>query len=91
MTLAVTSAKESFMSSDGCKHLQEFLNVELGIIQKHVDAHKWLNHLPTENEGVKDFIQKYGWLMRELYCSCGCPDRDNCPCKSFGTALSHDK
>jgi hypothetical protein len=61
-----------------CEHLQEFLDCELGVIKRHLARHKWFNAIPDEGEGIADFIRKYGWLMRELYCGYACPDRDKC-------------
>jgi hypothetical protein len=61
-----------------CTHLDEFLKCEVDIIKRHLERHKWYNAIPNEAEGIADFINKYGWLMRELYCGYTCPDRDKC-------------
>ena len=61
-----------------CEHLKEFLDVQIDIITKHIDNHKWCQHLGSENLAVKDFLEKYGWLMREFFCGHMCPSRDKC-------------
>ena len=61
-----------------CDNLRDLMKCEMRIIKKHLDEHKWFNHIEGENEGVKDFIEKYGWLMRELYCGYACKKRDRC-------------
>lgn len=61
-----------------CVHLVEFLRVERGIIQKHIDQHKWCRKIPDYNEGVADFIDEFGWLMREMYCGHVCEHRCDC-------------
>jgi len=61
-----------------CEKLKELLEAELRVIGNHIDDHKWFQHIDDENEGVKDFIKKYGWIMREMYCGFACPDRENC-------------
>lgn len=61
-----------------CIHLGEFLRVERDIIQKHIDQHKWCRSIPDYNEGVADFIDEFGWLMREMYCGHVCQCRCDC-------------
>lgn len=61
-----------------CEHLREFLDLELDVIKRHLDEHKWFRHITDENDGVKDFIESYGWLIREIYCVAICVDRDIC-------------
>ena len=61
-----------------CVHLSEFLRVERAIIQKHIDQHKWCRKIPDYNEGVADFIDEFGWLMREMYCGHVCEHRCEC-------------
>ena len=61
-----------------CVHLCEFLRVERNIIEKHIDQHKWCRKIPDYNEGVADFIDEFGWLMREMYCGHVCEHREEC-------------
>jgi|TARA_Y100000034_G_C6774925_1_gene345939 hypothetical protein len=61
-----------------CEHLREFLDLEVDVIRRHLDEHKWFRHIISENDGVKDFIESYGWLIREMYCTAICADRDIC-------------
>lgn len=64
--------------SDKCEHLRNFMKCQLEVIQRHIDEHKWLNQIPEADKGVSDFIAKYGWLMREMYCVYTCPKKDEC-------------
>ncbi|MFA5766365.1 MAG: hypothetical protein WC919_00390 [Candidatus Paceibacterota bacterium] len=66
------------MADQQCAHLAEFLKCEVDIIERHLARHKWYNKIPGEAEGIADFVKKYGWLMRELYCGYTCPDRSTC-------------
>jgi hypothetical protein len=66
------------MADTPCAHLDELLKCEVDIIKRHLERHKWYNAIPDEAEGISDFIKRYGWLMRELYCGYACPDRNNC-------------
>jgi len=66
------------MEEPRCERLKDLLNCETRIIQKHIDEHKWLQKIPDYNTGVSDFVTKYGWLMRELFCGYACEDRENC-------------
>jgi hypothetical protein len=61
-----------------CVHLADFLNTEMAIIRRHLDEHIFLRHLGSKNEAIQSFINDYGWLMRELYCTKVCADREQC-------------
>jgi hypothetical protein len=61
-----------------CVHLVEFMRAESEVIYKHLEAHKWYQHLEKDVDALIDFNEKYGWLMREMYCRYACPDRDKC-------------
>lgn len=65
------------MFSD-CKHLQEILDAQKDIIERHVDQHKWFQQIEKREEAVRDFVEKYGFIMREFYCSRICHDRFDC-------------
>jgi hypothetical protein len=57
------------MEADNQQHyeLKDFLNVEMEIILKHIDEHKWCNHIVDKNEAIADFISKYAWIIRETF------------------------
>jgi hypothetical protein len=61
-----------------CDQLKDLLHVEGKIIQRHIDRHKWFQHIPDKNAAVIDFVEKYGWLMREIYCENLCPKKGEC-------------
>lgn len=61
-----------------CIRLAEFLRIERSIIQKHIDRHMWFQHISDQNSAVSDFNNKYGWLMRELFCGHVCEMRGAC-------------
>ena len=61
-----------------CNHSGELIKIELEIIKRHISQHKWFQHIENEDEAIMDFVEKYGWLMRECYCEYVCPDRDKC-------------
>lgn len=68
------------MTNNGkvCDKLKDLLHVEGKIIQRHIDRHKWFQHIENKNTAVIDFIEKYGWLMRELYCENLCDKKGDC-------------
>ena len=66
-----------------CTHLREFLDSEILIIEHHIDEHKWFNHIIDKDLAIGDFIDKYGWLMREYYCTYICPERNKCNIKEL--------
>ena len=54
------------------------MKTQLDVVQKHLDEHKYLRKLENKEEAVGSFIEDYGWLIRELYCTRICENRDNC-------------
>ena len=61
-----------------CRRLKEIIEAQIDIIERHVDDHKWFQQIEDRNEAIKDFIEKYGFIMREFYCSRMCEERFNC-------------
>jgi hypothetical protein len=70
-----------------CSQIRELLKVELSIIQKHLDEHKWFQHIEDKNMAVNDFIEKYAWLMKEMYCNFSCK-KENCELRKTEYKLS---
>lgn len=64
--------------SDYCQKLKDLMKVEREIISRHIDDHKWFNQIVDKNEGVADFIQKYAWIIREMFCTYMCENKDGC-------------
>jgi hypothetical protein len=70
--------KEAHLMKGSCPKLNELLNAEIEVIKRHLDEHKWFQHIVDDSDGAIDFIEKYGWLMREMYCSYCCPMKGHC-------------
>ena len=61
-----------------CKHLSDLLKVQQQVIQRNLEVHKWLQHIPDSTQATIDFIDSYAWVLREVYCGYTCPDRIDC-------------
>ena len=61
-----------------CRHLQDILASQIELIERHVDQHKWFQGIENRDQAVRDFVDKYGFIMREFYCSRICEDRFEC-------------
>jgi len=61
-----------------CTRMRDLLVVQKQIIERHIDEHKWFQHIPDKNEATSDFLEKFGWIMRELICGYICAERFNC-------------
>jgi hypothetical protein len=61
-----------------CKHLHDILDAQIDIIERHIDKHKWFQGIENKDKAIFDFIEKYGFIMREFYCSRACKDRFEC-------------
>lgn len=69
---------EFFMESPSCNHLSDFVRTETDIIRKHLDEHSYLRNIGEKNTALASFINDYGWLMRELYCTKICEEARTC-------------
>jgi hypothetical protein len=74
------------MHTSSCRHLSDFMKTEMNVIQKHLDEHSYLRHIENKNDALASFINDYGWLMRELYCTKICAD-----CRSCDVAAELDR
>ena len=61
-----------------CKQLSKFMKAQFEVVKKHLDEHKYLRKLTDKNEALESFISDYGWLIREMYCTHICEDREGC-------------
>jgi hypothetical protein len=67
-----------FSMFNECKHLHDILDAQVDIIERHIDQHKWFHGIANKDKAISDFIEKYGFIMREFYCSRVCKDRFDC-------------
>jgi hypothetical protein len=61
-----------------CSRLNKFIKTQTDVIHKHIDEHKWLRRIEDDNEALSSFINDYGWLIREMYCSHVCDEGGDC-------------
>ena len=61
-----------------CKHPEAILDLERIIIEDHIAKHKWCNHIEDKSEAIVDFVHRFAWLMREVYCGAMCPYKEGC-------------
>jgi hypothetical protein len=61
-----------------CKHLSEILEAQKDIIERHIEQHKWFQKIGNREAAICDFVEKYGFIMREFYCSRICVSRFDC-------------
>lgn len=61
-----------------CKQIHDILVAQIDIIERHVDQHKWFHGIANRDQAISDFIEKYGFIMREFYCSLVCKERFEC-------------
>ena len=66
------------MNMVSCQHLKEFMQTQFEVIKRHLDEHKYLRRIEYKNDALTSFINDYGWLIRELYCTRICEFRNNC-------------
>ena len=66
------------MMNKECKQIRDVLDAQIEIIERHIEQHKWFQQISSTDEAVVDFIEKYGFIMREFYCSRICQERFEC-------------
>jgi hypothetical protein len=54
------------------------MKTQMDVIKKHLDEHKYLRQIEDREEALSSFINDYGWLIRELYCTRICEVRGTC-------------
>jgi hypothetical protein len=54
------------------------MKTQIDVIKKHIDEHKYLRKMSDKEEALSSFINDYGWLIRELYCTRICEHRATC-------------
>ena len=61
-----------------CKRVLENNLITYQLIKKHLDKYKLYNHIEDETKSFTDFVNKYAWIIREVYCLSICPDKNIC-------------
>lgn len=61
-----------------CSHLSDFLCRLEKIIELHISEHKWFNGIEDPEKAVADFIDKYVWIPRKMYCKSLCKEKEKC-------------
>ena len=54
------------------------MRTQCDVVKKHLDEHKYLRKIEDKEEALDSFINDYGWLIRELYCTRICEHSENC-------------
>ncbi len=66
------------MNESSCRHFSDYMGTETKVIRKHLDEHRYLRQIDNKTDALRSFINDYGWLIRELYCTKICADRSTC-------------
>ena len=69
---------------DTCTHFKGLMIAEAEIIKESIEFHKYCNHFETTDEAISDFLSKYGWIMRTMYCKSACPNKNICDLQNQG-------
>lgn len=64
--------------NDKCQCLADFLKTQREVISRHLEEHKYLRHITDKEQAVGTFIEDYGFLIREMYCTGICSKRNEC-------------
>lgn len=53
---------------DACENLESLMKEQIIIIRRHLRNHQWYRQIENKEDAVADFVEKFGWVMREVYC-----------------------
>jgi hypothetical protein len=70
-------ALENKASLPYCPHLADFLDKFEPIILAHLDEHVYFSG-KDRKQAESDFVERFGWAAREIYCDAICPDNQKC-------------
>ena len=85
-TVKIISVKKESSFSE-CKHFDEFMSAQKGIIQKAIDENKWylsqkagydVGWSKAEEDFIDNYLIKIAKEFRETFCGKICKDRENC-------------
>jgi hypothetical protein len=54
------------------------MKAQLEVVGRHLDEHKYLRHMDDKEKALESFINDYGWVIREMYCTRICSVREGC-------------
>ena len=54
------------------------MQTQIEVINRHLDEHRYLRRIEDKNEAISSFVTDYGFLIREMYCTKICGQRDSC-------------
>jgi hypothetical protein len=66
------------MNVEKCDCLADFMKAQRDIISRHLDEHRYLRHIDDKEQAVSTFVEDYGFLIREMYCTGICSKRTEC-------------
>lgn len=67
-----------------CTQFKDMMRVEAEVIEESISFHQYCNHFSNTDAAIADFLTKYGWLMRTMYCKCKCPYKQECDLQNQG-------
>ena len=63
---------------DRCENLDNLLKEQELVIKRHIKKHKYYTHKENMEDAISDFVDKYAWIMREIYCNSACSKSKEC-------------
>lgn len=77
------------MQDTGCDKLESLIEEQRKIIERHIETHAWYRHIPDKSRAVIDFVELYGWLMREAFCDL-CEKEEGKSCEVYRQYLARN-
>jgi len=58
---------EEYIKMDFNDRDRDVIKIKLQVLKHDIKTHKWLNRIDNYQDGVKDFLNKFGWVIYEMY------------------------
>jgi len=46
---------------------KDLVKIKLQVLKHDISVHKWLNRIDNYDAAVSDFLNKFGWVIYEIY------------------------
>lgn len=58
---------EKYIKMDYQDDDKDIIRIKLQVLKHDIKVHKWLNKIDNYEDAVRDFLDRFGWVIREMY------------------------
>jgi len=61
-----------------CQRDVDLKTIKTTLLLKHLEQHKWFRQIADDETGKQDFLEKFGWMVEQMFCRYYCDQRFVC-------------